>query len=145
MKKIFVALTLMFSMVSQAVVYRGIESWADFKYEHNSAFGPLALKYQLGSRLREMHSVAVGVYDFSLTGGHSVTDTGIGSRGNADHYTGITIPQNSIVTKAWTFVNQGLAPNAVSLAFRYTGASDLLAFTAATTLTTGALTAGTPD
>ena len=144
MKKLLVLAMCLYGIAANAVAYHGFESWTDFTYEFNRAFGPLGLKYQLGSFLSEVRT-AVGVWDFSLTGGHRVDDAGVGSRGNADHYTGITLPQNSAIRNVVFWVAEELQPVSAKLSFRSIAAQDLKAFATRATWAQNSLVQGIPD
>lgn len=90
------------------------------EYQWNRFMGPTALATLIGTKLKQAHNTAVGVLDFSLVGGAT-----------GDLETGITLPDNAIVRKAFFDVltpptSGGLA----TVAFKVQTAADLKTATA---------------
>lgn len=90
------------------------------EYTLNRVLGHAAQKYSLGTVLRQAHNTAVGVYDFSATGG-----------AQGDHEVGITLPDNAIVTDVlFDVVTAPTSGGSATVAFKVQSAGDLKAATA---------------
>lgn len=102
------------------------------KYELNAHMGHVAHKHQLGTLLNNNKNVVKAQYDYSTHGG-AVGDISI---------TGVTIPINALVTRAWLDVltQPASSGNTASVAVKVQGAADLYAATSV-----GSLTAGRKD
>jgi hypothetical protein len=95
------------------------------EFQWNRFWGPAALATLAGTKLREAHNTAVGVYDFATAGG------AIGERP-----VGLTLPNGAIIRNV--FIETLTAPTsggAATIAFRAQSAADLLGATAIASFT----------
>ena len=79
MKTLLGFLLMVFSVASFGVAQTSIVPTSQAEYSLNRNMGSAAQKYSVGSLLKQAHNTAVGVYDYSLTGGaigqHAVGET----------------------------------------------------------------------
>lgn len=103
------------------------------EYEVNRGFGAIGYKYSLGTVVRQAHNTAVGVYDFSVTGGAT-----------GDHEVGITLPNKAVVRNVFfDTVTAPLSGGSATVGFKVQSAADLEPLTAIASWT--GRTQGTPD
>jgi hypothetical protein len=89
---------------------------ASSEFSQNRQMGPVALKYSLGTQVKQAHNTAVGVFDVATSGGA----TGY-------HNVGITLPAKSVIRKVWFDVVTAptTAAPAAFIAFKATTDGDL--------------------
>lgn len=97
------------------------------EYQWNRFLGPTALATLLGTKLKQAHTTAVGILDYSLVGG------AVG-----DLSTGITLPNKAIVRKCFFDVlTQPTSGGSATIAFKVQSAGDLKTATAIASWTVG--------
>lgn len=110
---LFSALLLFAASVSFGAAQQSIVPTANMAYEMNRAT-PQAFKYSAGSVLKEAHNTAVGVWDYSLTGGVA-----------GAYSTGITLPNKAIIRKVFFDVVTTPVGVGGTIAFHAVNANDL--------------------
>jgi hypothetical protein len=128
MKQIFALFTALFVGASAfAVAPTSNVPTTSQVYQWNRFMGPVAFATLLGTKLQQMHTTAVGTYDFSLVGG------AVG-----DLSTGIVLPDNAIVRRAFLdVITPPTSGGSATVAFKVQSAADLKAATAIASLTAG--------
>jgi len=102
-----------------------VPSAAD-EFALNRQFSPAqAQKRSLGTKLRQAHNIAVGTWDYSVSGYDS----------NGDKSVGISLPSGAIIKKAYFDVVTQPTPSGVSIAIKAQSAGDLKTTTAASSWT----------
>lgn len=120
---LFSALLLFAASVSFGAAQQSIVPTANAAYELNRT-SSAAHKYSAGSVLKEAHNTAVGVWDYSLTGGVA-----------GAYSTGITLPAKSIIRKVFFDVVTSPTSAGGTIAFHAVSANDLKTATASASWT----------
>jgi hypothetical protein len=116
--KFFALAFLLFSTLALGAAQVSIVPNSATEFSLNSGMGAMAHKHRLGSLMKQAHSTAHGVYDYSLTGG------AVGA-----HAVGITLPANAIVRDVLFDVVTAPVGTNGTISFNFRNPSDLKAGT----------------
>lgn len=120
MRKILVTLALFVGTAFAAAPASEVPTAAT-AFQLDRWLGPAAFNNKLGTKLRQAHNTAVGVYDFANF------NTGV----NGSYGVGITLPDNAIIRRAFFDVITAPQPANLKIEFTAQTTGDLKASTAA--------------
>lgn len=129
-----VLLTFLLAVITTQVFGNGQVTTRQ-KYDFNHYLGPAAFTNTLGTVLDRKLNLLRAQYDFSVDGGSQILVTPSST---------VVLPDNAIITQSWVEVITAFLPatTASVISVRTEAALDVLASTAASTLSAGTIIAG---